>query len=294
MPAIGWVFDRSVVKGAMTQLVAPVTDDLSNFKKAAKEARPSVCILAVQALWFSNGVKAVGDLLEAKGIPEDHYVVGAANAGKSSFLNRLTLRKRRGVGRVLSEDDQSGFVVSVLPGTTLRPITMKQSNIKLIDMPGLLVPGSMAERLTLEDLKDRPYQFTVFASEKLKIHRTRVEKASRICQEWVGDKLTPPMDERRYPDLLPWKATRFELTGTGWDESCVDVVFPGLGWIAITGCGDCVVEAHAPEGVEISIREPLMPYEAKWTGVKYRGSPGWFLGTAEVGMRCVVKLAGPS
>ena len=31
-------------------------------------------------------------------------MVEAANAGKSSFLNRLTLRKRRGVGRVLSED----------------------------------------------------------------------------------------------------------------------------------------------------------------------------------------------
>ena len=50
------------------------------------------------------------------------------------------------------------------------------------------------------------------------------------------------------------------------------------GWVAVTGCGDCVVEAHAPEGVEISQREPLMPYEAKWTGVKYRGFPGWHLG----------------
>jgi len=29
----------------------------------------------------------------------------------------------------------------------------RQTNVKLIDMPGLLVPGSMAERLTLEDLK---------------------------------------------------------------------------------------------------------------------------------------------
>ena len=27
----------------------------------------------------------------------------------------------------------------------------------------------------------RPYQFTVFASVKLKLHRTRIEKASRIC-----------------------------------------------------------------------------------------------------------------
>lgn len=54
------------------------------------------------------------------------------------------------------------------------------------------------------------------------------------------------------------------------------MVFPGLGWVAITGCGPCVLEAHAPEGVEITLREPLMPYEAKWTGVKYRGFPGWY------------------
>lgn len=431
----GWVFDRSVVKGAMTQLVAPVGDDLGQLKRAGKEARPSVC-MRCWGLWHYNdcddvlrpayggagasagssaqeltaeafekllsdtlrpaqeatifavvdvfdfgpsfkllqylaqelvkkpkiwvriiankidllpkdasmprvkgwiareaqlagldkikimdvfpischqgkGLKPVSDLLETKGIPEDHYVVGAANAGKSSFLNRLTLRKRRGVGRVLSED-QSGFVVSVLPGTTLRPIAMKfqQTNIKLIDMPGLLVPGSIAEKLTLEDLKEimpqkrgsvrltfhmdegrslllgalarldfvsgRPYQFTVFVSENVKLHRTRIEKASRICQEWAGDKLKPPVDARRYQELLPWKSTRFELTGTGWDESCVDIVFPGLGWVAITGCGDCVVEAHAPEGVEVTQREPLMPYEAKWTGVKYRGFPGWY------------------
>ena len=32
---------------------------------------------------------------------------------------------------------------------------MRQTNIKLIDMPGLLVPGSIAEKLTLEDLKEQ-------------------------------------------------------------------------------------------------------------------------------------------
>lgn len=181
--------------------------------------------------------------------------------------------------------------------------------MKLVDMPGLLVPGSIAERLTLEDLKQiipqkkeslrltfhmdegrtlllgalarldfvkgRPFQFTVCASERLKIHRTRIEKAARICQEWAGDKLTPPMDASRFGELLPWEPHRFEVTGTGWDEACVDVVFPGLGWISITGCGDCVLEAHAPVGVDITTREPLLPYEARWTGVKYRGFPGW-------------------
>lgn len=429
----GWVFDRSVVKGAMTQLVAPIVDDLAKAKQAGKGSRPSVC-MRCWGLWQYNdcddilrpayggsgcgpssaeltseafekllretlepvqqacifavvdvfdfgpsfkllqylaqelekkpkvrvriiankidllpkdismprlrgwvareaqlaglsktkimdvfpischnglGLKPVSDLLDNSKRYEDHYIVGAANAGKSSFLNRLSLVKRRGVGRVLSED-QGGFVVSVLPGTTLRPLVMKyqQSGVKLVDMPGLLVPGSIAERLTLEDLKQiipqkkeslrltfhmdegrtlflgalarldfvkgRPFQFTVCASERLKIHRTRIEKAARICQEWAGDKLTPPMDASRFGELLPWEPHRFEVTGTGWDEACVDVVFPGLGWISITGCGDCVLEAHAPVGVDITTREPLLPYEARWTGVKYRGFPGWY------------------
>ena len=71
-----------------------------------------------------EGVKQVSSLLENSKRSEEHYVIGAANAGKSSFLNRLAQRKRRGVGQILSEE-QEGFVVSCLPGTTLRPITMK-------------------------------------------------------------------------------------------------------------------------------------------------------------------------
>ncbi|CAE7366866.1 yqeH [Symbiodinium pilosum] len=427
----GWVFDRGCVRGAMTQLVAPVTDGLSA-KKLARESRQSVC-MRCWGLWQYNdcddilrpayggsqvqasdeltseafekllsktlepvteasifavvdvfdfgpsftlleyvarelegkpkvrvriiankidllppdtsrprlrgwvareahraghskikimdvypischtgeGVKAVSEILEQNNAPGEHYVVGAANAGKSSLLNRLALRKRRGVGRVAAED-QRGFVVSVLPGTTLRPITMKfqLGNTKLVDMPGLLVPGSMAERLTLEDLKvitpqkkealrltfhmdegrtlllgalaridfvkGRPFQLTVFISERVKIHRTRIEKAARICKEWAGERLIPPVDPRRYDSLLPWESHQFSFTGTGWDEACADVVFPGLGWVSITGCGDCVVEAHAPAGVQVTAREPLMPHEARWTGVKYRGFPGWY------------------
>ncbi|CAJ1327962.1 unnamed protein product [Effrenium voratum] len=430
----GWVFDRGMVRGAMTQLIAPTTNGLSEIKKAQNEARKPVC-MRCWGLWQYNdcddvlrpayggagsqqaasdeltaeafedllnntlapvqeacifavvdvfdfgpsfkllqyladqvskkpkirvriiankidllpkdinrprlrgwvareaqlaglsrvkimdvfpmschsgeGIRPVSKLLEQNNTFEEHYVVGAANAGKSSFLNRLTLRKRRGIGRVTAED-QSGFVVSVLPGTTLRPITMKfdQGNTKVIDMPGLLVPGSMAERLTLEDLKEiipqkkeavrltfhmdegrslllgalarldfvqgRPFQFTVCVSEKVKIHRTRIDKAARICQEWAGEELTPPLSSKRFSQLLPFQPQRFELTGNGWDEACMDIVFPGLGWVAITGCGDCVVEAHAPEGVEVMSREPLLPHEAKWTGVKYRGFPGWY------------------
>lgn len=259
-----------------------------------------------------QGISAVSKLLEQNDAPPEFYVVGAANAGKSSLLNRLSLRKRKGVGEVAASK-ADGFMVSALPGTTIQPLVMKyqQGNIRLIDTPGLLVPGSFTERLTLEDLQDvvpqtnaaqrvtlhmeegrsvflgglarldmvegRPFQFTLFRSENLKIHQARTEKAMASAERLVGHTLTPPKSMQRFRDSLPWVPHRFELEGAGWGEACADVVFHGLGWVSITGCGRCVVEAHAPAGVEVSVREePLMPYEAKWTGVKYPGWPGWF------------------
>lgn len=253
----------------------------------------------------------MSQLLQKVDAPKEHYLIGAANAGKSSLLNRLTLRKRRGVGEV-ADEDACGFMVSALPGTTLRPLVMKfqEGKTKLIDMPGLLIPGSFAERLTLEDLKvvlpqkasarrvtlrmdegrsillgaaaridfvtGRPFQFTVFAHEKLTPHRCRTQDSLRIAQKFAGISLVPPVASKRFPMLQPWVTHRFELKGTGWNEACADIVFHGLGWVSVTGCGECVVEAQAPEGVSVTMRDPLMPFEAKWTGVKYDGRPGWF------------------
>lgn len=259
-----------------------------------------------------TGIKAVAALLEKADAEPEFYFVGAANAGKSSLLNRLALQKRKGPGQ-LPAQAADGFMVSCLPGTTIRPLTVKynRGKSKLVDTPGLLLPGNFAERLTLEDLKEiipqtagarrvtlhmdegrslllgalaridmvegRPYQFTVFSSEKVKIHRTTIEKSLAIAERFAGDTLTPPLNKEHFAGLQPWDAHRFEVEGAGWDESCVDIVFHGLGWVSITGCGPCVVEAHAPKGVSVTLRqEPLMPFEAKWTGVKYQGWPGWF------------------
>lgn len=259
-----------------------------------------------------QGIIAVTALFEQTDAPAEFYVVGAANAGKSSLLNRFSLRKRKGVGQVAAVKSD-GFTVSVLPGTTIQPLVMKyqQGNIKLIDTPGLLVPGSFSERLTLQDLQQvipqnggagrvtlhmdagrtlflggparidlvegRPFQFTVFRSEKLKIHRTQTSRAMDVVAKLAGTVLTPPMSPQRFTDLQPWVQHRFELQGAGWEGACADVVFHGLGWVSITGCGKCIVEAYAPEGVDVTLREePLLPYEARWTGVKYVGWPGWF------------------
>eukprot|EP00930_Biecheleria_cincta_P073533 TRINITY_DN60810_c0_g1_i1.p1 TRINITY_DN60810_c0_g1~~TRINITY_DN60810_c0_g1_i1.p1 ORF type:complete len:756 (+),score=107.24 TRINITY_DN60810_c0_g1_i1:73-2340(+) len=256
------------------------------------------------------GIKELTRFLDSSNSERETYIVGAANAGKSSLLNRLTLRKRKAVGQIADADAQ-GFSVSVLPGTTLAPLAMKynQGKMRLIDMPGLLVPGTYAERLAMQDLKEitpqqngafrltfrmeegqsiligglarldfaqgKPCDFTVFVCSKVKLHVTRIYKAEAVAKSMAGDQLTPPMDAGRFDSLLPWSPHRFEVAGLGWDEAGADIVFPGLGWVAITGSGEFVVDAHAPEGIKITKREPLMPFEAKWTGVRPR-APGWY------------------
>lgn len=67
----------------------------------------------------------------------------------------------------------------------------------------------------------------------------------------------------------------FDFHGRGWMEACEDVVFPGLGWVSITGSGQMTVRAILPGQTRAYAREPLMPYESrhnmkKWTGSAVR------------------------
>lgn len=258
-----------------------------------------------------TGLKAITKLLQRTDAEKAWYVVGAANAGKSSLLNRLSLRKRKGVGEqaAIASD---GATVSPLPGTTLKPMVlrMRRGKMKLMDTPGLLVPGTLTTKLPMTDLlnvipqtkgsrrvtlhmtegrsillgglaridlvKGRPYQFTVFTSEKVNLHRCYVDNIERSYDRMLGDTLSPPASARVAHDLQPFVCHQFHLDGAGWLEASADVVFHGLGWVSFTGSGEFTVEAWAPEGVEVTLRQPLMPFEAKWTGVKYRGAPGWF------------------
>eukprot|EP00578_Thalassiosira_sp_NH16_P013664 CAMPEP_0181116492 /NCGR_PEP_ID=MMETSP1071-20121207/21986_1 /TAXON_ID=35127 /ORGANISM="Thalassiosira sp., Strain NH16" /LENGTH=793 /DNA_ID=CAMNT_0023200753 /DNA_START=287 /DNA_END=2668 /DNA_ORIENTATION=- len=111
------------------------------------------------------GVKAMME--KAKKLAEemecDIYVVGAANAGKSTLVNYLldeadtTGKKTKysGKKRAGNANKWKGSVTtSPLPGTTLKFIKIDLGGGKSIyDTPGLLVPGCLTERLTPEELK---------------------------------------------------------------------------------------------------------------------------------------------
>ena len=94
----------------------------------------------------------------------DIYVVGAANAGKSTLMNHILRNKeenslgkdknprkrRRG-----NENSRKGaLTTSPLPGTTLKFIKVDLGQGRNIyDTPGLLVPGTLTQLLTPEELK---------------------------------------------------------------------------------------------------------------------------------------------
>jgi ribosome biogenesis GTPase A len=92
----------------------------------------------------------------------DVYVVGAANAGKSTLINHILERNsereqgaKHSKKRAGNANQRKGaLTVSALPGTTLKFIKIDiGEGRKLYDTPGLLVPGTLTSLLTPEELK---------------------------------------------------------------------------------------------------------------------------------------------
>ena len=92
----------------------------------------------------------------------DIYVVGAANAGKSTLMNHILRGKEKPKEDVVATKRRRGnenarkgaLTTSPLPGTTLKFIKVDLGEGRNIyDTPGLLVPGTLTQLLTPEELK---------------------------------------------------------------------------------------------------------------------------------------------
>lgn len=246
----------------------------------------------------------------------DVYVIGAANVGKSSFINQLiTLRKSDGLSdeerkarRKPSKQNQylGAITTSVVPGTTLDVIRIPLGrNVNLYDTPGLMMPHQLTNFLQEKELKavlpantvdyvtfrleqgkaiyigalarievveGKAFFFTCFFSPKVKLHPGKAENSAEFAKQHVGGLLTPPYSEEGFEQLGEWTTKTFSMTGEGWKRASVDVVFSGLGWIAVTGPGNVKLKVCVPQGVGVFTREPLLPFEAQ-TGVStYTGT----------------------
>lgn len=120
---------------------------------------------AVRLISCKSGLGINEMLVKARRLAEemdcDVYVVGAANAGKSTLMNyilkgqeeskdKVKLKRRAG-----NKNARKGaLTTSPLPGTTLKFIKVELGDGRSIyDTPGLLVPGTLTQLLTPEELK---------------------------------------------------------------------------------------------------------------------------------------------
>lgn len=244
----------------------------------------------------------------------DAYVVGAANAGKSSFINRV-LRHSKAKGDKFKGDASpragkaatEALTTSHLPGTTLGfvRVSVLAGRQALFDTPGLILPNQLTTLLSPDELanvvpKKRgehitlqikegkailvgglaqihmrsglPFLLTFYLANSVSVHPTRSEKVGEVLEKHLGGLLSPPSSMEELMALGKFEEQVFEVEGRGWNEAAVDLVLPGLGWVAVTGSGSCTISVELPGGIQAISREPLIEGNTRKTMAKFTGS----------------------
>ncbi|MGV2622173.1 UNVERIFIED_CONTAM: ribosome biogenesis GTPase YqeH [Halobacillus marinus] len=245
-------------------------------KRSARENGLEVEDVYLISAEKNEGIETLSAAIDRYRNGGDVYVVGTTNVGKSTFINTL-ISNTSGV--------KDAITTSYFPGTTLGFIDIPLDNdSSLYDTPGVIHRHQMAHYVSDKDLKlitprkevkPKVYQlneeqtlfigglarldfeagsrssFICYVSNELSIHRTKLEKADDLYQNHLGELLSPP-DAATKEKLPPLKGHTLKIK-----EDKTDIVFSGLGWITVPE-GGVTVQAYAPEGVKVSLRESLI------------------------------------
>jgi len=273
---------------------------------------------AVRLISAKNGMGVHAMLIKAKKLSAMHencdiYVVGAANAGKSTLMNSLLGRqktdeeRKEQLNQKKSQKQKNNkkvragnrnqfkgaLTTSPLPGTTLKFIKVDLGDgLSLYDTPGLLVPGTLTQLLTPEELKiavpnkqvepitfrvatgkcvlvgglakvrivgddTKPFLLTFFVANGIKLHPTDSSRADEFVKKHIGtDRLSPPFlrEGDKKDDLL---RSITEKTKTH------KIKVEGAGWktaaadITLTGLGWIAVTGAGTAKIEIEVPEDI-------------------------------------
>ncbi len=132
--------------------------------------------------------------------------------------------------------------------------------------------GGLARVEVIGDSK--PFLFTFFVANEIKLHPTSSTKADEFIQNHAGGMLTPPFEpgEQRMAELGEFESHVIEIEGTGWKEAAADLTLTGLGWVAVTGAGTVKVQVSVPKGIGVAVRPPLMPFDMWEVAARYTGA----------------------
>lgn len=131
--------------------------------------------------------------------------------------------------------------------------------------------GGLAKVELIGDSK--PFFFTFFVANDIKLHPTDSSRAAEFIQKHVGELLTPPLapGPQRLEEMGEFEEHVIDIEGAGWKEAGADIALTGLGWVAVTGAGTAKVKVSVPKGIFVSVRPPLMPHDIWETTAKYTG-----------------------
>ena len=233
-------------------------------------------ILLISAI-KNHGIEEAAARIDELRNGKDVYIIGATNVGKSTFINKLI---------ELATGDKNVITTSHFPGTTLGMIEIPLDRATSIyDTPGIILDYDIAHYLDAKSLKlvmpkkeikARVFQlnaeqslffggmarvdfvkgerqsFTLYASNLVDIHRTKLSNADALFEKHLGTLLKPPFED----NISIFKnqvKKNFKI-----DDRKIDIVISGLGWITVNSDSGCEIDIYVPEEIEVFVRESII------------------------------------
>ena len=233
-------------------------------------------ILLISAI-KNHGIEEAAARIDELRNGKDVYIIGATNVGKSTFINKLI---------ELTTGDKNVITTSHFPGTTLGMIEIPLDRATSIyDTPGIILDYDIAHYLDAKSLKlvmpkkeikARVFQlnaeqslffggmarvdfvkgerqsFTLYASNLVDIHRTKLSNADALFEKHLGTLLKPPFED----NISIFKnqvKKNFKI-----DDKKIDIVISGLGWITVNSDSGCEIDIYVPEEIEVFVRESII------------------------------------
>lgn len=233
-------------------------------------------VLLISAI-KNHGIEEAAARIDELRNGKDVYIIGATNVGKSTFINKLI---------ELTTGDKNVITTSHFPGTTLGMIEIPLDRATSIyDTPGIILDYDIAHYLDAKSLKlvmpkkeikARVFQlnaeqslffggmarvdfvkgerqsFTLYASNLVDIHRTKLSNADALFEKHLGTLLKPPFED----NISIFKnqvKKNFNI-----DDRKIDIVISGLGWITVNSDSGCEIDIYVPEEIEVFVRESII------------------------------------
>ena len=233
-------------------------------------------VLLISAI-KNHGIEEAAARIDELRNGKDVYIIGATNVGKSTFINKLI---------ELTTGDKNVITTSHFPGTTLGMIEIPLDRATSIyDTPGIILDYDIAHYLDAKSLKlvmpkkeikARVFQlnaeqslffggmarvdfvkgerqsFTLYASNLVDIHRTKLSNADALFEKHLGTLLKPPFED----NISIFKnqvKKNFKI-----EDRKIDIVISGLGWITVNSDSGCEIDIYVPEEIEVFVRESII------------------------------------